>query len=270
MLIKCAGKWILTDPVFFDVIGVRILGIPMGLRRNTPPALPFDALPKPDLVLLSHAHIDHADLPTLEALTRHYPHELTLVTAKNTTDVMECMNWGNILELDWNQDHTFDGVNIRALPVIHNGGRMPFDRDRANGYKKTGRSYNAYRIAGGGMSAVFGGDTAYTPAFKHLAEEGGVDVAMMPIGAYRHYEHLHCTPEQSLQMADEMEARYFVPMHCMTFRQSEEPPAEPLERLQAAAPNAHTQIAFTHIGHTLTLFGDSATEQARMPLAANE
>jgi L-ascorbate metabolism protein UlaG (beta-lactamase superfamily) len=270
MLIKCLDTWILTDPVFSDVIGVRILGIPMGLRRTTPAALTLNALPKPDIVLLSHAHIDHADLPTLEALTQRHPHDLTLITAKNTSDVMESMHWGNIIELDWHHDLTINGVNIRALPVIHNGGRMPFDRDRANGYKKTGRSYNAYRIAGGGMSAVFGGDTAYTPAFKQLAEEGGVDVAMMPIGAYQHYEHLHCTPEQSLQMADEMGARYFVPMHCNTFRQSEEPPTEPLERLHAAVPNASTQIAFTHIGHTLTLLGGATTQPAEMPLAVIE
>jgi L-ascorbate metabolism protein UlaG (beta-lactamase superfamily) len=260
MLINCYGRWILTDPLFSDAIGINLLGLPLGLRRYTPPALALDTLldqiPPPDLILLSHAHIDHTDIPTLERLTQRHKHHLTLITAKNTADVVEHLAWGDVCELDWSGERCINGLNVRALEAVHNGNRLPFERDRRDGYCKTGRSYNAYRMAlagaESGSTVVFGGDTAYTPFFRDLAHEGGVDVACMPVGAYKDYEHLHCTPEQALQMADEMEARWFVPMHCRTFVQSEEPLVEPLERLRAAHGHYRTAIAMMNIGRVVS------------------
>lgn len=280
MLINCMGTWILTDPIFSPVLGINVFGIPLGMPRRTPPALPLDALPKPDLILLSHAHIDHTDLPTLETLTQRYPDELIVISARNTTDVIGQLRWKNVVELDWghelshttpakhfeeNSEERSGTLAIRALEVQHNGARLPFERDRYNGYRKTGRSYNAYRIACNGVTIVFGGDTAYTPAFADLRAEGGVDLAMMPIGAYKDYEHLHCTPEQALQMADAMEARLFMPMHFGTFVQSEEPLHEPLTRLKQACSHAATTVVSARAGTITTILPSEHT--GNKPLA---
>jgi L-ascorbate metabolism protein UlaG (beta-lactamase superfamily) len=255
MLINCMGTWILTDPIFSRLLGLDFLGLPM-----------------PDLILLSHAHIDHADLPTLERLTRRHPHELIAITAKNTSDVFDKLPWKNVVELDWGHDVSHHiaqtTLTIRALEAKHNGARMPWERDRHDGFRKTGRSYNAYHIVAespeGRFKAIFGGDTAYTPAFKELARDGGVDVAMMPIGAYRDCQDVHCTPEESLQMADEMEARLFLPMHFSTFFQSAEPTGEPLQRLLVAAPNFSTQIAGTHVGKPIAVAPEPRESLARV------
>jgi L-ascorbate metabolism protein UlaG (beta-lactamase superfamily) len=99
---------------------------------------------------------------------------------------------------------------------------------------------------------VFGGDTAYTERFQELRNEG-IDIAMMPIGAYQDYESLHCTPEQALQMATAMNARYCVPMHFGTFQQSNEEPDEPLQRLCSSASLYSSALALTSIGEVFSL-----------------
>ena len=66
VLINFFGVTILTDPVLSSRIGIRLPGFTIGPKRLTAPALPFNELPKVDLVLLSHAHFDHLDLRTLQ------------------------------------------------------------------------------------------------------------------------------------------------------------------------------------------------------------
>jgi L-ascorbate metabolism protein UlaG (beta-lactamase superfamily) len=274
MLIRLGGVWILTDPVFSHRIGIEVFGKTIGIDRYSLPAISIEDIPKPDIILLSHAHIDHTELPTLRRFAEWYPDEITVVTAKNTRDVIDGLVWKNVHELDWDEHITVAGVQIRGLEAKHNGWRLPWERDRAAGYTESGRSYNAYlleytppaetlienganptRDTQSTRRIVFGGDTAYTHSFGALKSEGlSVDVAMMPVGAYGGYESLHCTPEQSLQMAHEMEAKAFIPMHCGTFDQSDESPCEPMARLlQAVSLHHTTKLALARIGDCYTL-----------------
>ena len=73
VLLNIDGTTILTDPVMFNRIGVYVLGTTIGIPRYTKPAIPIEQLPKIDIVLISHAHIDHMDLETLNWLTEHNP-----------------------------------------------------------------------------------------------------------------------------------------------------------------------------------------------------
>lgn len=252
MLINLAGKWILTDPVFSERVGVEVFGKIIGIDRYTSPSATLTMLPQPDIIVLSHAHLDHTDLPTLRELTSCYPEKIHVVTAKNTSDVIDDLPWKSLHELDWEQDLWLDSVKISGLQVRHNGWRLPWERDRAQGFTESGRSYNGYLMERAGKKVVFGGDTAYTPHFS-LLRNHGIDIAIMPIGAYQGYETLHCTPEQALQMADAMQAEYFIPMHCMTFDQSDEDPSEPLERLLRASHRHQTTVAMKHIGEYFRL-----------------
>ena len=81
----------------------------------------------------------------------------------------------------------------------------------------TYRGYNGYIITREGHSLLFGGDTAKTSAFDGYRGYGPFDAAIMPIGAYDPYIHNHCTPEQSIAMADAAGARLFVPIHQKRF-----------------------------------------------------
>jgi L-ascorbate metabolism protein UlaG (beta-lactamase superfamily) len=252
MLIHLAGKWILTDPVLSERVGIEICGRVIGIERYTQPARTLETLPKPDIILLSHAHLDHTDVPTLRRFAAKYPNEIHIVTAKNTHDIIDDLAWKSVHEIDWEQELWLENIKISGLETLHNGWRLPWERDRAYGYSISGRSYNGYLIEGGGKKIVFGGDTAYTHKFSALRNRG-IDIAIMPIGAYQGYETLHCTPEQALQMASEMRAEYFIPMHCSTFDQSEEEPSEPLERLYSASIRHDMTVALTTIGESFVL-----------------
>lgn len=253
VLINFFGTTILTDPVLFERVGIYILGLTIGPSRYSSPALTIDEFPKPDLVLLSHAHMDHMDYETLLALTDKYPAELNCLTAKNTKDVIEELNWKSLEEIDWNDEINFLDLHIKALEVKHFGWRYPWERDRSKGYFNNGRSYNAYLIEKKGKIVLFGGDTSYTQKFREAKLEN-VEIAIMPIGAYRPWKWNHCNPEEALYMADEhIRAKYFVPIHCNTFKQGIEPIDEPIRWLNESKGSYGLTVAIGAIGETLTL-----------------
>ena len=78
--ISVDGFTILTDPVFSSRIGIKIGPFTVGLKRLVHPAVSPLELPVPDLILLSHAHMDHFDLPSLRALESQ---ETRVVTASS-------------------------------------------------------------------------------------------------------------------------------------------------------------------------------------------
>lgn len=248
VLIKLGEQWVLTDPVFADVVGLNILGLRIGPRRILPPALTLEEIPRPDLVLLSHAHMDHMDAWTLERLTEKWPGQIDMLTATNTLDIVGDLAWRSAHEIDWEETTTISDITIRALQVNHNGWRFPGERCRSLGYQRTGRSYNGYEIEYQGARIVFGGDTAYTEAFRSVRT--GVDLAIMPIGSYEGYSHYHCNPEEAVAMTKMMNARALMPVHHLTFRQSTEPIREPLTRLQKALNHEHTHLAARLPGST--------------------
>lgn len=252
VLINFFGTLILTDPVMYSNVGVPFLGATIGPTRMTAPALTIAELPKPDIVLLSHGHMDHTDWYTLSDLTEMYPGGLECVTAYNTADITEDLPWKRQQELDWGQQCTVEGVTITALKVKHFGWRYPWEKDRSKGFHKSGRSFNAYLLEKNGRRIVFGGDTALTDSFRSL-QNTPVDVAIMPIGAYNPWIRSHCTPEEALAMAQDMNARYMLPVHCMTFKQSREPFKEPVQRLASAAKTSPVEIGYFLIGSTFTL-----------------
>src|SRR4029077_8135329 len=92
VLINFFGVTILTYPVLFSRVGVRLLGITIGPKRLTGPALHFHDLPRIDLILLSHAHFDHFDLRTL----RCFDETTRVITARGTSDLLKRTRFSNI------------------------------------------------------------------------------------------------------------------------------------------------------------------------------
>jgi len=250
VLLNIYGKIILTDPVLFDRFGVYFLGITFGPSRYSAPALAFDELPKPDLVLLSHAHMDHMDYQSLKNLTDKYEKQLDCLTAFNTADVIEALPWKSLSEIDWWETKNINGLNIKALEVKHFGWRFPGEHDRSRGYYENGRSFNAYVLERNGIKILFGGDTAMTNKFKESNEE--VDVAIMPIGAYNPWKFNHCNPEEALQMAEDVKAKFFIPIHTETFRQGNEPRGEAIQRMLEAYRQCNVTLGLSKIGETFT------------------
>ncbi|HTM47260.1 MAG TPA: MBL fold metallo-hydrolase [Bryobacteraceae bacterium] len=239
VLIKADGTTILTDPVFSDRVGLSFGPLTLGLKRLVAPAAPLSRLPKVDLVVLSHAHMDHLDLPSLRALeSRH----TSLVTASKTSDLVRQGRYRDVRELRWNETASAGAARIRAFEVNHWGARMRTD---------TYRGYNGYVIEVGRYRILFGGDTAMTTGFRRLKSSRPFDLAIMPIGAYNPWIHAHCTPEQALQMGNDAGADRFIPVHHQTFQLSREPLLEPIERFYSAAGTE--RVAISHLGQKITL-----------------
>jgi L-ascorbate metabolism protein UlaG (beta-lactamase superfamily) len=192
--------------------------------------------------------MDHMDRWTLEKLSSMWPNQIAVLSATHTVDVINDLPWKSCEEIDWGETTSISGITIRALEVRHNGWRFPGEPCRSNGFKRTGRSYNGYEIEYEGARIVFGGDTAYTDAFRSVQPE--IDLAIMPIGSYEGYSAFHCNPEEALAMSMMMHARAVMPIHHLTFRQSPEPIREPLARLIRAADTNKLHIAAKLPGNT--------------------
>jgi len=250
VLLKLGDAWVITDPVMMEAYGVTVLGVTLGPRRLTPPPIAVDDLPTPDLILLSHAHLDHMDRPTLEALSERHPGMIDVITATNTQDVIEDLPWRSLAEMDWGDRISLHGFDLHCLEVRHNGWRWPGEACRARGQRRTGRSFNGYYLSHNGTGIVFGGDTAYTDLASRIP--GPVDLAIMPIGAYGGCADVHCTPEEALEMTRQMGAKLMMPIHHSTFNQVEEPIHEPLQRLHAAIDHAPSPgLALERTGGTV-------------------
>jgi L-ascorbate metabolism protein UlaG (beta-lactamase superfamily) len=224
VLINFFGINILTDPVLFARVGIRLPGFTIGPKRLTAPALEFHELPKIDLVLLSHAHFDHFDLRTLH----RFDETTRVVTAPNTADLLKWTRLRDVTELRWGEQKSLStsagALTISAFQVTHWGARKQRDTYRGyNGYVMEARSRGRRRI-------LFGGDTAMTNTFAELSQHGPVDLAIMSIGAYNPWIQSHCTPEQAIEMANAADAQFIMPVHHQTFRLSFEPFREPVER----------------------------------------
>ena len=236
VLIRVDGFTILTDPVFSQRIGIGIGPFTVGMKRLVHPAVELAKIPTPDLILLSHAHMDHFDLPSLRSLEHR---TTTVVTAAGTSDLLRVKRYGSVQELRWDGVSQVGPARIRAFEVKHWGARMQTD---------THRGYNGYVIEVGRHRIVFGGDTAYTDTFRGIRSSKGVDLAIMPIGAYDPWIHAHCNPEQALEMANQAGAEFVLPVHHKTFQLSAEGYREPIERLLAAAGSGGDRVAVREIG----------------------
>src|SRR6185369_10938978 len=107
VLLKIDGFTILTDPVMSSRVGIDLGLFTLGLKRLVEPALGPKELPKLDLILLSHAHFDHFDLPTLRRLESR---ATTVVTAWKTADLLRANRYAAVHELGW-------GGRVRVGPV---------------------------------------------------------------------------------------------------------------------------------------------------------
>jgi len=237
VLLKIDGCMILTDPVLGSRCGVRVGPMTVGLKRIVAPALLYPQLPHIDLILLSHAHFDHFDLPALRRLEHA---GTSIVTASNTADLLRARRYKSVHELGWGERVRVGPLSILGIHVRHWGARLRSD---------THRGYNGYLIETGRHRIVFGGDTAYTDAFRVARSSRPVDLAIMPIGAYNPWIGSHCNPEQAWKMGADCGAEHLLPVHHQTFRLSREPFFEPVERFMDAAGSRPERVVTTRIGH---------------------
>ncbi len=226
-LVQIGGLTALVDPVFARWLVV--------LRRLRHPGVSIDGLPPIDAVLLTHAHMDHLNRPSLRKIAAH-TRRLTgkaplAIVPWGVDDLIQDLGFSRIVSLEWWQATTLGGVEVTLTPAKHWGARL---------FNDTYRGFGGYVLRGGGHSLYHSGDTAYFPGFAEIGRRLAPEVALLPIGAYSpdNFRAVHTSPEDALRGFLDLGAKTMVPMHFGTFRLSAEPVTEPLPRLLAAAREA--------------------------------
>jgi len=239
VLLNFYGLTILTDPVLMPRVGANTCLGTIGAKRFIAPALKPSQLPPIDLVILSHAHMDHLDFATLHAL----PGKPQAVMARAMDDLLTGTKLHDPKALGWGQRTRITtphgDLEVRAFEVKHWGARWSYDKFRG---------YNGYVLAREGKQLIFGGDTAWIESFRGLRRHGPFEMAIMPIGAYQPWVCSHCTPEEAVRMANDAGARQFLPIHFKTFPFGREGSIEPLERLENAIEPQ--RIGWKDVGET--------------------
>lgn len=244
VLVNFHGVRVLMDPALYPRIGVDLTLGTLGPKRLTAPALRPGELPEIDLVLVSHAHFDHLDIPSLAAV-RGKP---AAVMGPGTSDLLPRRAFSSVEELRWGAVTDVrtprGGIRVRSIEVKHWGARVRRD---------TWRGYAGFIVERDGRRLLFGGDTADTAVFAEYRRWGPYEAAFMPVGAYDPWIRNHCTPEQAVAMAVAANARLFVPLHHQSFKLSNEPFTEPIERTMEALAREPDRLALREIGETVVV-----------------
>jgi L-ascorbate metabolism protein UlaG (beta-lactamase superfamily) len=252
-LIQIAGQTVLVDPVFAKWLIV--------LRRLRHPGVRIDGLPAIDAVLLTHAHMDHLNRPSLRKIVTHTRRlsgkAPVAIVPWGVENLIQDVGFSRIISLEWWQTAGLGAIDVTLTPAKHWGARL---------FNDTYRGFGGYVLCGGGHSIYHSGDTAYFSGFAEIGRRLAPEIALLPIGAYSpdNFRSVHTSPEDALQGFLDLHAEWMVPMHFGTFRLSAEPVAEPLPRLLAAARGAEVEdrICALSEGQTRIFDADDLANQS--------
>ena len=227
VLLQQHGSNILTDPIWSERASPVSWA---GPRRRRTPGVSLEELPDLDVVLISHNHYDHLDLPTLRQLAARG--KSTFIVPIRGARLLRSQNVGPVHELDWGESLQLSGFTIHCVPALHFSSRGIFDRNRA--------LWCGYVIESEKRLVYFAGDTAFGDHFSQIRQKfGSPDLALLPIGAYEprwFMSSVHMAPDEAARAHGLLAARTSIAIHHGTFQLTDENVNAPKEQLLASAP----------------------------------
>ena len=224
-LIKLGNTTIITDPVFSKNTGPLIF----GPKRYVEPAVKLGEIPPIDLFLLTHNHYDHQDMSTI----RNFPYKRAKVIVPLKLSKY-FRRFNDVNELDWYEEIQVNkDIKITLLPAVHWSKRSLTDTNKT--------LWGNFLIEYKGKKIFFSCDTGYGKIYKTLGEKyGPIDITMINIGAYDFKPMFdksiyHTTPEEALNVAQDLKSKKVIGMHWGTFVLSLEPIMEPPIRFKENA-----------------------------------
>ena len=251
LLLKLAGEFWLTDPVFSE----RASPVQWaGPKRFHAPPISIAELPPIKGVILSHDHYDHLDRAAVLELA---PKVDMFVTPLGVGGRL--IGWGippeKVRQLDWWQQTSLAGVRLVATPAQHFSGRGLSDGNST--------LWASWVILAGDLRVFFSGDTGYHAGFKEIGDHfGPFDVTFMETGAYdAQWPEVHMQPEESLQAHLDVRGRWLMPLHNGTFDLAMHAWHEPFDRILALAQARGVALATPAMGERLSLAQPHAGER---------
>ncbi len=250
VLVQTAGLNILTDPFF----SMRASPFQFaGPKRVRHPGIALNDLPPVDLILISHNHYDHMDMPTLRKLARRHDAPILTPTG-NARVIRKWVRGANIIERGWHEGYDLNqSAQVIPTPALHWSKRNFRDRNKA--------LWSAFWIRAGNRNIYFAADTGFGSG-THFAETrqhyGQPDLALIPIGAYEPRWFMraqHINPDEAAQAHKLLGAKTSIGIHHATIQLTDEAidaPARALAEARARHGIAEHEFQTLDVGETWT------------------
>jgi L-ascorbate metabolism protein UlaG (beta-lactamase superfamily) len=230
LLVQQRACNILTDPIWSERASPLRWA---GPRRRRIPGVSWENLPGIDVVLISHNHYDHLDLPTLRRLAARG--DSTFLVPAGVARLLRSEKVGPVHELDWGEAWSKPGpvenYTIHCVPALHFSSRGIFDRNIT--------LWCGYVIECRERLVYFAGDTAFGPHFAQIREKFGPPrLALLPIGAYEprwFMSAAHMAPDEAVRAQEILAATTSIAIHHGTFQLADEGLDTPKKQLLACA-----------------------------------
>jgi L-ascorbate metabolism protein UlaG (beta-lactamase superfamily) len=215
-----------------------------GPARYYPPPLALGAVPAPDVVLISHDHYDHLDMPTVRTLAARGARFFVPLGIGAHLEA-----WGvrstSISELDWWSSIDIGGLELTATPSRHFSGRGITGQDRT--------LWAGWVIKGPKHRVYYSGDTALDDTMIEIGTRfGPFDLTMIEVGEYDAlWTDVHLGPEQAVRAHQLVRGTVMLPVHWAGFDLALHGWTEPIERVLVAAEAAGVRVATPQPGELL-------------------
>jgi len=196
--VELDGVALLTDPLLRNRL--------WHLRRQVPceenGCLALDDL---SAVLVSHLHLDHADMPSL----RRIPRDVPVISPKGTGGYLRTRLPHPVETIEIWERCQVGPVEVIAVPAAHNG----------FGTSLAPLSACAGFMMCGSATVYFAGDTALFPEMQALGDQFDIDVALLPVWGYGpNLRGDHLTPRDAAHALTLLRPRKAIPIHWGTYR----------------------------------------------------
>jgi L-ascorbate metabolism protein UlaG (beta-lactamase superfamily) len=244
VLIEIGGRRVMTDPMLSDQAFPVKLFAP---RRNNPPPLTVEQLPRIDAVTISHDHFDHLDMATVQTLAKKGTHFFVGLGVGAHLE-----RWAvpaaQIHEMDWWETQEHAGLKIHCTPARHYSGRKSMGNPTL---------WASWVIEGAEHRVFHSGDTGYGPHFAQIGQRRGpLDLSLIKIGDYGNdaaWYSIHMFPEDSIRAHVDLGAKTLLPIHWGTFELSFHAWDEPIRRAVTAAKARGVHMVTPRLGETVTM-----------------
>jgi len=205
-----AGRitWLGHATVLIELDGLRVLTDPVLRRRlahlERAEAVAAASLPPLDLVLVSHVHYDHLDLPSLRRLG---PLAARVAVPAGAARLLRRTKADSVVEMDEGSELELGVVRVRATHAEHRASRHPL----APVLPSLGF------VLSGTRTIYFAGDTDLFEGMDAIADP--LDVALVPVAGWGpRLPPGHLDPARAAEAVRRLRPRVAVPIHWGTLK----------------------------------------------------
>ncbi len=215
VLIQMNGLNILTDPIWSMKAGPYSW---LGTKRVRAAGIKIEDLPPVDLVLISHDHFDHLDLPSLKTIVQM--HQPVILAGLGVKSLLDDEDAPYLIELDWMQAYkTKNGrLKITFVPARHNSGRGMLSGNET--------LWGGFVIEAPSGQIYYAGDTAFGKFIYSIAEKfKNIRLAILPVGSYEKrwfMKNQHMNPDDAVKAHKILNAQQSMGVHYATFAEHPE------------------------------------------------